>query len=213
MERCLSSLIDEVDGVIVVDGAYQGFPWREISSQPYSTDDTFEITTKFCDKFKYFICLNELKYFKVSYESETVKRNRYIEVAKDYWKEHRHRDIWLFQIDADETLQKEKHSFLKNAIRHERELDYRIELRRPDINPYDVYRIFKLRPRLRYFGTHHCLVEGTKMLNKMDNKKIEGFHIDHKGFLQRSRQRQEAKGKYYEILKKREGDFRAVHSL
>lgn len=139
-----------VDYIVLVDGAYCGFPF----DKPYSTDTTLAIAAEFAD---------EVINTTAPWQSEIVKRNEYL-VGKPG-------DYYLI-VDADEEIVGEL-----PELKHD---DYRVDLKRTDpVMSYSIFRLFKHRKGIRYNGTHHALFVGEKLLNKRDLPVVKGLHLIH----------------------------------
>ena len=183
LRRCLLSLRGGVDRLVVVDGAYRGFPHEK----PFSTDGTCAIAAEFAD---------EVIEADAAWTDEIVKRNQYL-VGKSG-------DYYLV-VDADEEF--------SGAMPPLVDDDYEIELRRTDdIDPYPVYRVFKHREGIKYKGTHHALWVDGELLNHRPIKTLEGCHLKHY-IGERDERRKLDKGIYYERLKLAEMSARRHYKL
>ena len=169
--------------MVVVDGAYISFS----HDKPWSTDGTIEISQKYADEV---ITTNR------AWESQIVKRNQYL-VGKD--------GDWYLMIDGDEEL-------AGNPKDYEKQDDWNISLYRTDgISAYPVYRLFRHRKGIRYFGTHHCLMIGDEILNKRKMETITTCNIIHFN-AERKQERIMAKGQYYRT-RTEEKEFRGIHKI
>ncbi|MFH1230009.1 MAG: glycosyltransferase [Planctomycetota bacterium] len=181
--RCIRSIREKVDRVIVVDGAYVSFPY----DKPWSTDGTIELARKYADK----IITTEN-----AWESQIVKRNRYL-LGKE--------GDWYLMIDGDEELAGIPKGY-------EEQDDWNISLYRTDgISAYPVYRLFRHRRGIRYFGTHHCLMIGDEILNKRKMETIMNCNIIHFN-AERKQERVMAKGQYYRS-RTEEKEFRQINKI
>lgn len=176
LEGCLRALKEQVDKIVVVDGAYRDYP----HGKPYSTDGTVEIARQYAD-----VVIET----KRAWYSEIVKRNRYIKELEigDY----------AIVIDGDEILEGDVKPQLI-------EPDYQISLARIDCVPsYPIYRIFKMREGLRYWKSHATLFIKGRMLNRKSLPVLKDCRLKHltSG---RNKQRQLQKQEYYDILTRRE---------
>lgn len=88
LERCVSSIINHIDKIFVIDGRYPSYGTPDMPE--YSTDET----AIFCNALA-----PRVEYHKL-FAEQTVKRSRYLELAKDY--------KFLLVIDADDYIVKEK---------------------------------------------------------------------------------------------------------
>jgi len=187
LERCLWSLDGKVEAIIVVDGAYAGFP-HEI---PYSTDGTIELAKEVAD-----IVITR----KSAWPNEIVKRNAYIP--------HVPNNKWWLRIDADEELQGEFTEPLDGNC-------YMVMLERTDgsNNPYPVHALFKKHPSSRYHGTHHAVHLNDEILVKSVKPVYPGVKLLHH-CQSRDVKRAERKGTYYrESLAPSEREFRSANGL
>jgi hypothetical protein len=92
-ELSLRSIIDYVEKVIVVDGAWKSFPYGEY---PESTDGTKEIAEKICgDKLIWVDCKEENGKC-VPWETEIEKRSEYLKYVPT--------GKWFLVIDSDEVI-------------------------------------------------------------------------------------------------------------
>jgi len=182
LRKCLTSLQGKVRATVVVDGAYQGFPHEK----PYSTDGTIELAREFAD----IVVTRES-----AWESETVKRNHYIQYVPE--------GEWWLRIDADEELEGEIPAELEGVC-------YRIELRRTGTSVhYPIHALFKRGKHSRIYGTHHSVWWYRTLLPKLEDIQVlPGCKIQHHG-MERCKERTKAKSAYYKgALRSTERDFR-----
>ena len=101
LERCVSSIIKHIDKIFVIDGRYPS--WGSPDLPEYSTDETMI----FCNALA-----PQVEYHKL-FAEQTVKRSRYMELAKDY--------KFLLVIDADDYVMKEKTDWamFKNQLQND----------------------------------------------------------------------------------------------
>lgn len=183
LERCLRSLRGKADFIVGIDGAYISFP----HDKPWSTDGTIELARKYADK----VITTEK-----AWESQIVKRNQYL-IGKE--------GDWYLMIDGDEEI-------AGSLEGYETKDDWNISLYRTDGVPmYPVYRLFRHRQGMRYFGTHHCLMIGGEILNKRKMPSMPNCNIVHYN-AERPRARREAKGEYYRS-RTEEREFREINKI
>jgi glycosyltransferase involved in cell wall biosynthesis len=190
IEACIEHLIDKVDRIVAVDGAYKKFP----HDQPFSTDGTLEIINELQAKYPGRIEVIEND---KAWDNEVDKRNAYL-VGQD--------GDYYIAIDCDEMAEGTFEGI-------ESKDDWQLELFRMDgVHPYLVYRIFKHRPGIRYFGCHNAICLYDRLLNH-DVKDIwPKAKIKH--YLDsRDESRRLAKGEYYRGLYNDEREFRLEHKL
>ncbi len=182
IQESIESVESKVDRIVVIDGKFRDFPGESWDSN----DGTLE----------YLSGLN-IDLISSLNADEVGKRNSYLDQLSDG-------DICL-NLDADEVL-----------VGDIPELDTDIGL--IDIFEYNdrrrhrrYNRFFRFRDGVHFHGKHYLMLDKdgdvfTTLENepkKYTCKKIEGFHLLHKGKL-RSPQRELNKKKYYKILQQRE---------
>ena len=182
IKDCVESIIDKVDKIIAVDGAYDDFPC-DIN---YSTDGTLE----------YLDSLDKIELIIAPGLAEVAKRNKYLEPLAD--------GDTVLNIDADEVLIGEIPELTADIgiIQIGEEGDRRRHRR--------TNRFFKYREGLHYWGTHKMILDKDgKLFANLDHvgkdytsqkTGIEFLHNNH----MRDYNRIKDKKKYYEILMKRE---------
>lgn len=183
IQESVESIENKVDRIIAVDGKFKDFE----GEQEISTDGTLSYLYE-KDNIETHICTGLY---------EVSKRNWFLNFVEDG-------DLCLI-MDADEIL--------KGDIP---ELDTDIGL--IDIFEYNdrrkhrrYNRFFRFREGVHFWGKHYLMLDKdgdvfTTLENeptKYTCKKIEGFHLIHKGKM-RSSQRELDKKKYYKILQQRE---------
>lgn len=183
IEDCISSIYDEVDKIIVIDGKFKDFPGEE----NISTDGTLEYLNSFSK-------VNIL----FTYDLDEVdKRNNYLN-------ELRNGDICL-NIDADEALIGKIPKLIADiGIIQVGEQGDRRRHRRTN-------RFFQYKEGLHYWGKHSLILDKNgKIFANLDKigknyigQKIVEFELLHRNDL-RIDKRKRNKKKYYEILMKRE---------
>lgn len=182
LEKCAASLQGKVKAIVVVDGAYEGFP----HDKPYSTDGTIELARQFAD-----IVVTK----DTAWESETVKRNHYVKyVPKNEW--------WL-RIDADEEFRGNIPPDLQGVC-------YRIELQRTeDPIGYPIHALFKKGAHSRIYGTHHSVWWYRSLLPKLEDLPVlSGCKLVHHA-AERDVERVKQKSAYYRnALRESEREFR-----
>ena len=190
IEGCVESLVDKVDRIILVDGAYVRFS----HTLPFSTDGTLDIIHRLQAKYGPKI---ELITCEEAWKDEITKRNTYFKGGE---KDH------YIVLDADEVLE----GSLDGIESHD---DWQIRLFRLDgVHPYLVYRIFRHRQGIHYAGAHNALHVGSELMNSEKLPVFEGAKIHH--YLdKRSSERKQRKGAYYKDLYEYEQDFRQGNNL
>ncbi len=183
IQESVESIENKVDRIIAVDGKFKDFT----GNHQFSTDGTLEYLAKNV----------KVEAILLPNADEVDKRNHFLNFVEDG-------DLCLI-IDADEIL--------KGEIP---DLD-------TDIGLIDIFefndrrrhrrynRFFRFREGVHFYGKHYLMLDKdgdvfTTLENepkKYTCKKIEGFHLIHKGKL-RSPQRELEKRKYYKILQQRE---------
>ena len=190
IEQCIESLVDKVDRIICVDGAYARFEHKK----PYSTDGTIEIIQRLQSKYGPKI---ELIGSETAWKDEITKRNEYFKGKEG--------DFYIV-LDADEVLEGTLDGL-------EQRDDWQIRLFRMDgVHPYLIYRIFKHREGIHYAGAHNALHIGSELMNSESLPIFEGAKINH--FLdKRSGERKRRKGVYYKDLYEYEQEFRLANKM
>lgn len=184
---CLHSLRGKVEGIIVVDGAYVGFP----HDKPYSTDGTVEVAKEFAD-----VVVETER----AWPNEIIKRNHYLGYVPD--------GKWWLRIDADEEFAGEFSEPLTEDC-------YMLALQRTDgsADPYPIHALFRKYADSRYHGTHHAVWHGGECLVKKDAPAYPGVTIRHH-CQARDAGRVQRKGEYYRrTLAPSERVFRKANGL
>jgi hypothetical protein len=201
LKHSLPALRRLVDFLVVVDGAYSGFPLY--NDDPESTDDSLALAQEYADHIIF--CRKDITGKPVPWFNEIQKRSQYLQVGQpgDYY----------LVCDADETPTGTVHI---NRDELAKQTDWLVVLSRVNdhIKPYPIHRLFQHRRGIRYFGAHHAVHIGPRLIHpKKDHLKIfPGLRLDHLQML-RDRDRVERKGEYYRELQKAEADFRAKEGL
>jgi hypothetical protein len=151
IKKCVESIIDQVDRLIIVDGRYRDFPGSSMTS----TGDTKEY-------------LNEINGGKVQVIyagnlTEVDKRNIYLEQVSDG-------DI-ILNLDADEVL-------VGNIKPLEKDfgiVEFYINKHR-DVR---ASRFFKYREGMRYRLVHFTLYYNNKQVNKLKKVINNDFSFEH----------------------------------
>ena len=186
IKDCVESIIDKVDKIIVVDGAYDDFPC-DIN---YSTDGTIA----------YLDDLDKVELIIAPGISEVAKRNKYLEPLND-------NDICL-NIDADEVLIGDIPPLTSDigiidwVDGHSKHIQRR------------VTKLFKYRTGLRYLHCHYTLYYNGQIVNKLHevinkdftSEYIKDFYIIHNWHL-RDELRKHNKQIYYKKLVRKESGF------
>lgn len=193
LEQCLRSLCEptpKVDSIVVVDGAYEGFPHE----QPYSTDGTLELAEQYADV---------VVRTKHAWKNEIVKRNYYIQFVPD--------NAWWLRIDADEELVGDFRTFRPEPD----QLAGYMRIKRVDMDDsFPVMCLYKKGETSRYYGTHHSVWYEDKLLPKLETNEVpvyQGAMLLHYTNL-RSVERRDARGIYHrEALQPQEAAFRRTY--
>ncbi len=128
-----------MDRIIVVDGAYEGFPLY--NDMPFSTDRTVEIAEELgCEVIK----------TRRTWRDQVEKRNAYL-IGEE--------GDWYLQIDADERLRGE----LKPGEGEANKIFCQIK------NHWiPIVRLFKHQPGIRYLGAHNIIAVGDRIIRGGD---------------------------------------------
>jgi len=186
IKDCVESIIDKVDKILVVDGAYDDFPC-DIN---YSTDGTLE----------YLDSLDKIELIIAPGLAEVAKRNLYLEPLNEG-------DICL-NIDADEVLIGDIPPLTSDigiidwVDGHSKHIQRR------------VTKLFKYRTGLRYLHCHYTLYYNGQIVNKLHevinkdftSEYIKDFYIIHNWHL-RDELRKHNKQIYYKKLVRKESGF------
>jgi len=187
IKECVESIIDKVDKIIAVDGAYDDFPC-DIN---YSTDGTLDYLDKLSDKVELILAPGL---------AEVAKRNLYLEPLAD--------GDTVLNIDADEVLigdipeLKTDFGIVDWHDGHSKHVQRR------------VTKIFKYRTGLRYLHCHYTLYYNEQIVNKLHevinkdftSEYIKDFYMIHNWHL-RDELRKHNKSIYYKKLVKLEAGF------
>jgi len=188
LEKCIDSIYNKVDRIIVIDGKYKDFP----GESPYSTDGTLE----------YVDWLSRMEEGKIS----LIKAKDYLEVDKRnlYFKFLNNGDTFL-NLDADEIL-------TGNIPKLDTDIGIiMIGERNQTKRHLRTIRFFIYRKGLHYWGRHTLILDGDDKVfadlqhvgNGYTSKKIWDFELIHRNDL-RSVERDNDKKEYYKILMARE---------
>ncbi len=179
----IKSVAGQVGRIIVVDGAYEGFPLYK--GEPYSTDRTVEIAEDLgCD------VVETRKVWK----DQVTKRNAYLLGEEG---------DWYFQIDSDERL----HGKLEPG----NEDAYKIfcQLKSHQI---PMIRMFRHHPGLLHLGAHNILTIDGKILRSEEIDILPGCWVEHLAE-KRDPDRKRRKNKYYRKQYHAEKKFRQENGL
>lgn len=188
---CLASIVDVVDRIIVVDGAYQQFPHPE--GVPQSTDATREIAR--CYGAEWIDCPDG------GWPDQMTKRSAYL-VGED--------GDWYLHLDADERLKGELP--LLEALTPGQTYGLRVMWASGYFVPWAA-RLFQHRGRMEYRGAHCALFSNDELItNWRSCEHLEGAWLLHLTDM-REPERQRAKQKYYVWQRKNEREFRTEWSL
>lgn len=173
LERCVASVINHVDKIFVIDGRYPSWGGNDLSE--YSTDET----PIFCNSLA-----PKVEYHKL-FAEQTVKRTRYMELAKDY--------KFLLVIDADDYIVKEKTDWelFRNELLNNTRFDHALKTNnqhahniRYEYEPGKFSSFAKLiyKPSELYYKSHWrlCRVSDdveTKFQNMGDTNVVQGMLI------------------------------------
>jgi len=221
LQGCIDSIRDVLKDVKIcaIDGAYELFNIQSKIlaameyekgqsvlaecflrfSMPDSSDGTLEILEK--NKIDVIIKANG-KAWKNEYE----KRSQYLSVGQD--------GDWMVVIDGDERL---RGRFDPRDVNGSD--DWCISLKRDDnIPPYPILRVHKYEKGMRYYGAHHALWRGDRLVKRGDienNWVLPNCWLDHR-WSERGNMdqvRHMGKGAYYRQLLQDEDAFRKEHGI
>jgi len=186
IKDCVESIIDKVDKIIAVDGAYDDFPC-DIN---YSTDGTLE----------YLDSLDKIELIIAPGLAEVAKRNKYLEPLAD--------GNTVLNIDADEVLIGEIPALKTDIGKVDWQDGHSKHVQRR------VTKLFRYRTGLRYLHCHYTLYYNGQIVNKLHevinkdftSELIEDFYILHNWHL-RDSLRKHNKSIYYKKLVKLEAGF------
>jgi len=148
IQQSLDSIIDHVDFVVSVDGAFLGMP----VSEDYSNDGTQDIVKRIAGKKCRIIRPTKRL-------SEVQSRNQYAEfVLREF------PDAWLFRIDSDEVLRDGLNDFAWLRTKEARQYNI-VHIKRDDKEVYRRFGEDVNTPMLQKSLFHPCLYGG-----------IRGFH-------------------------------------
>lgn len=187
-----------VDVLVVVDGAYRAF--EQYNGTPESSDETLDVVHKLADVV--IRCERTSLGSPVAWEDETIKRSKYLRGEPgDYY----------FVVDADEVIE----GTIDREILATRE-DWLVE-HSEDVRRHlkkDLHRLFAHRPGVEYRGAHHAVHVGGALIHPSRDVKavFPGLHLIHIKS-QRTQERSERKGRYYDWLVPHEKAARAVLGL
>lgn len=171
--------------IVVLDGVYAQFPYKDLNLQPYSTDGTLEVAQDLADSV---ISRDE------PWPSEIDKRTAYLAFGRPG-------DLFV-HIDADEELEGVWPGVPEDVM--DVCLDLRDE-RFPE-RPQPLHRVFRHEDGLCYRGTHHLLWVGPRQRLPSNENTLPGLRIRHS--INTDTQRAYAKGKYYQWLAENEKGYR-----
>lgn len=197
----LPKLRELVDVLILVDGAYSGFPIYDNSAE--STDGTLELAGKYVDIVVR--CPIDWTGRPLPWQGEFAKRTQYLRAEEN--------DYYLV-CDADEVVEFSGSEIDRDLLYSK--ADWQIPIVRHDPPPaeYPIHRLFRHRKSICYMGSHEALhVNGTHLHPEKDQFPIfPGLKLRHRQDL-RSTDRNERKGEYYRELYHDERPFRLAHKL
>ena len=179
----IRSVAGKVDRIIVVDGAYEGFPLYR--GEPYSTDRTVELAESLgCEVIE----------TRRTWKDQVEKRNAYL-LGED--------GDWYLPIDSDERLHGELFPGPDEA--------YRIpcQLRKHRI---PMMRIFRHQPGIKYAGAHNVISVNGRIIRPEELDILPNCWIEHLAEF-RDRDRKERKNEYYGKQYEAEKEFRKQNGL
>lgn len=165
LERCIRSLEDGVDKVIVVDGKYPGY--GKETDPKFSTDNTKQICKQLADQ----KIVPEIQYVEL-FADQPVKRSKYLELANDC--------DFLLVVDSDEyIIRKGLEAANFESFRQILETSSTFELR--------------LKDRLQYVHNIEVRTEPRKtlMLGKLIYRPSELYYSNHWRLNRRSDKREQ----------------------
>ncbi len=184
IKECLLLLRVVVDRIIYVDGAYKQYPTDSFASD----DGSLEVAKSLADN------VIEAEDF---WPDEINKRNEYLRYLEEG-------DICLV-VDVDEFVEGTIPKILKCD-------DYLVKIVRPGVGEHWIYRLFRYRKQMYYWGAHNALCCDDKLLNEKAVHKIDSLKLIHYTDL-RDEVRRRKKAEYYKKLKVSEGNFRVAHGI
>jgi glycosyltransferase involved in cell wall biosynthesis len=194
---CLESIYDQVDRIVVVDGAYARFPHEA----PYSTEATREIARAYGAE--WVLCPEDAQGRPRPWATQVAKRNAYLvgEIGD-----------WYLIIDADNRL-------VGTLPTPEPGYDYAWLSRSRTGRVTWVLRLIEHRPGIRYEGAHNGLRTDAEQINlrtldparvvKVDPSVCRYLHLAHL----RSAERIEAKRRFYARREPYERPYRRAHGI
>jgi len=183
VKNAIISVLDKVDRIVVVDGAYEGF--EQYNFKPYSTDRTVAIAENLgCE-------VIETRW---GWKDQVEKRNAYL-VGGD--------GDWYFMIDADERLNGE--------LKPREEDSHRIQCQfRKSLIP--MMRLFRHQDGIKYVGGHNILSVNNRIMTGDESPILKDCWIEHFTDL-RGEDRKRRKNQYYGYQYQIEREFREENGL
>jgi len=190
---CLESIKDQVDRIVVVDGAYKLFP----HDVPWSTDATREIA--WCYGAEWIPCPpGPPDGQRRPWETQVEKRTAYL-IGEE--------GDWYFHIDADERL-------MGTLPEPEDGKHYAFRIQTRDLRDAWVPRLWQHRGFMRYEGSHNAVWSDDRLVHMMGVVKIQTeqarfLHLSHLRNQQRILEKQAfLPGRYL-----REEAYRTAHCI
>jgi hypothetical protein len=189
---CLESVQDQVDRMVVVDGAYARFPHEA----PWSTDATREIA--WCYGAEWVPVPRGTDGQPRAWHTQMEKRTAYL-VGEE--------GDWYLHIDADERL-------VGTLPPRGEGQHYAFQIHTRDMRLTWVPRLWQHRGRMRYEGSHNALWSDDQLITLQGAVKVpwEQCHFLHLSHL-RSVQRQLDKRAFLPGRYERERAYRQLHSI
>jgi len=179
----IESLKPHCDRIIVIDGAYKGFPL--INDNPESTDGTLQISESMGADVRHHGL----------WEDQIDKRNEYLNLCRP--------GDFILHLDADERL------VCEGGLRFDRNIPaHRIEVEDPIYNTSNSWiRLFEVRKGLHYQGAHNLLFQGDRLLDDSYCPILQGATIDHLEYM-KTPDRKDRCSQYYAFQYEQEREFR-----
>jgi glycosyltransferase involved in cell wall biosynthesis len=186
IEESLNSVVDLVDFLILVDGAYVDWPDRD----DYSSDGTKEFVTQRIGSKG--VLIEPQKRL-----TQSEKRNLYLKYAED-----RFSDAWVLVIDGDEILRGAQEDFQWLRSPESEAFNIAKILIRNNLEAQEgtrlLPRLYRKIPGLHYTENHLTLRDklGFDVNAKYPSLKLEGVWLEHKRAL-RNYDRKIIRDRYY----------------
>lgn len=183
IEKCVESVIDHVDRIVVIDGVFEDFPHNP-DEPGYSTDGTLEYISGLDKPVSLAIC-PEL--------SEVDKRNMYLVAEPGEWYLHLDSDEWVQNPEVLDNLPEDKDVLFCPMLR--------------DGGATSFYaRLFRHVEGLHYEGLHYRLLDGEGRLVSTLRQAGDDYRSGKSALTiihdreKRPEERKKLKRRYYNVL-------------